>query len=65
MRIGTAQVREILGPGGVTDQQIQDSLWYSYYDVEKTVDYLLKKMGVGDGGEKKAKKVKKIGGFDF
>ena len=39
---GTAKVRSILDDGvPVTDQEIQDSLWHYYYDVEKTVTYLL------------------------
>ncbi|MCJ1478359.1 Hsp70 suppressor, GTPase facilitates ribosomal subunit dissociation [Lambiella insularis] len=39
---GTAQVRSILGPEvAVTDKDIQDSLWHYYYDIEKTVTYLL------------------------
>ena len=39
---GTAKVRSILGDGvPVTDREIQDSLWHYYYDVEKTVMYLL------------------------
>ena len=38
----TAKVRSILDDGvPVTDQEIQDSLWHYYYDVEKTVMYLL------------------------
>ena len=36
----TAQARALLG-NGFTDRQIQDSLWHYYYDVEKTVNYLL------------------------
>ena len=42
MEIGTASVRSILGPEVlVSDKDIQDSLWHYYYDVDKTVDYLL------------------------
>ena len=42
MREATASVREILGPEvPVTDKEIQDSLWHYYYDVGKTVTYLL------------------------
>ncbi|KAM0527048.1 hypothetical protein ACHAP6_002704 [Verticillium nonalfalfae] len=42
---GAEQVRETLGSaaGSLTTQQIHDALWYYYYDIEKTVDYLLKK----------------------
>lgn len=39
---GTTEVRKILGPDvAVTDQEIQESLWHYYYDVEKTVNYIL------------------------
>lgn len=39
---GTAKVRSILGPDMiVSDDDIQESLWYYYYDVEKTVNYIL------------------------
>ena len=40
MQESTAQARVLLGPD-FTDKQIQDSLWHYYYDVEKTVNYLL------------------------
>ncbi|OLN85316.1 HBS1-like protein [Colletotrichum chlorophyti] len=41
----TAVVQSLLGPEGdkISVQQIQDSLWYYYYDVDKTVSYLQKK----------------------
>ena len=42
MQEGTAQVRSILGPEvAISDKDIQDSLWHYYYDIEKTVTYLL------------------------
>lgn len=42
MRKGTMDVRDALGPDiAVTDKEIQDSLWHFYYDVAKTVTYLL------------------------
>lgn len=42
MRDGTIKVRDVLGPDvAVTDKEIQDSLWHYYYDVGKTVIYLL------------------------
>ncbi len=42
MRDGTVKVREALGPDiVVTDKEIQDSLWHYYYDVGKTVTWLL------------------------
>lgn len=42
---GTEQVRRQLGDeaGFLTDQQVQDALWYYYYDIDKSVDYLRKK----------------------
>lgn len=44
MQIGTASVRSVLGPEVlVSDKEIQDSLWHYYYDVDKTVTYLLSK----------------------
>ena len=42
LRTGAIKVREILGDEvRVTDRAIEDSLWHYYYDVEKTVNYLL------------------------
>lgn len=42
LREGTAKVRATLGTGvPVTDREIEESLWHYYYDVEKTVNYLL------------------------
>lgn len=45
MAEGTAEVTALLGPGAdkVTIQQIQDALWHYYYDVDKTVAYLIGK----------------------
>ncbi|KAK2014314.1 elongation factor Tu GTP binding domain-containing protein [Colletotrichum eremochloae] len=45
MNVGTATVQSALGPDSdkVTVQQIQDALWYYYYDIDKTVSYLQKK----------------------
>lgn len=39
---GKTEVRGILGTEGivVTDAEIEESLWYYYYDVDKTVNYL-------------------------
>lgn len=36
----TAKARSLLG-SEFTNKEIQDSLWHYYYDVEKTVNYLL------------------------
>lgn len=43
MAEGTAEVRRALGPqaDSVTTQQIQDSLWHYYYDVDKSIAYLI------------------------
>ena len=42
LRQGTAKVRDVLGPQvSITDKEIEDSLWHNYYDVDKTVDYLI------------------------
>lgn len=43
MRLGTIAVREALGSDvpGITDYNIQEALWHYYYDVEKSVNYLL------------------------
>lgn len=46
MREGAAAVRDVLGGAGsegaaITTKEIEESLWYYYFDVEKTVAYLL------------------------
>lgn len=45
MAEGTAEVMALLGPSAekVTTQQIQDALWHYYYDIDKTVAYLIGK----------------------
>ncbi|KAI1649374.1 P-loop containing nucleoside triphosphate hydrolase protein [Daldinia loculata] len=45
MNVGTAQVRTALGveSSKVTTKQIQDALWHYYYDVDKSVTYLMTK----------------------
>lgn len=45
MTASTAQVREALGVAAaqVTTTQIQEALWHYYYDVEKSVTYLVTK----------------------
>lgn len=42
---GTADIKRALGPRAVdvTTKQIQDALWHYYYDVDKSVAYLLNK----------------------
>jgi elongation factor 1 alpha-like protein len=42
--VAFAQARSILGPeasSGISDGQIKDAAWESYFDVEKTVEWLL------------------------
>ncbi|CAD6449361.1 8c653c68-7b3a-4870-b09b-57c95e3f3990 [Sclerotinia trifoliorum] len=43
MRQGTIKVREALpsGTSKITEKQIQEALWHYYYDVEKSVKYLV------------------------
>lgn len=43
MREGAIKVREILPADSTnfTDKQIQEALWHYYYDIEKSVTYLL------------------------
>lgn len=39
----TSQVRSILGPeneSGISDQEISDTVWNNYFDVEKSLDEL-------------------------
>lgn len=45
MAEGTAEVKSALGPRAedVTTKQIHDALWHYYYDVDKSVAYLLNK----------------------
>ena len=43
MQDGLVKARALLGDG-FTDAEIRDSLWHYYYDVEKTVNYLLSKL---------------------
>ncbi|RFU32784.1 hypothetical protein B7463_g3545, partial [Scytalidium lignicola] len=43
MRLGTIKTRAALPPGSgnITDKQIQEALWHYYYDIEKSVTYLV------------------------
>lgn len=43
LRAGTIEVRQTLASAAdqLTDKEIHDSLWHYYYDIEKTVAYLL------------------------
>lgn len=41
LRLSAIEVREQLGPDFETlDQEIQETLWYYYYDIGKTVTYI-------------------------
>ncbi|CAM1506378.1 Fc.00g060190.m01.CDS01 [Cosmosporella sp. VM-42] len=44
MASGTAEIRRALGTeaGRVTTEQIQEALWHYYYDIDKSVAYLMK-----------------------
>ncbi|KAH8601455.1 P-loop containing nucleoside triphosphate hydrolase protein [Bisporella sp. PMI_857] len=54
LRQGTIQVREVLGDTmNITEAQIHEALWHYYYDIDKTVGYLLNIL------ESKAKKEQK------
>lgn len=45
MEAGTTQVRQALGSQAskVTTAQIQEALWHYFYDIDKTVAYLVTK----------------------
>lgn len=45
LKEGLRKARAVLGNGipGLTDKDIEDSLWYYFFDVEKTVNYILSK----------------------
>jgi elongation factor 1 alpha-like protein len=43
LQVGTVQVRNALAQdfASITDKVIQDTLWHYYYDVAKSVNYLM------------------------
>lgn len=41
LNVGLQKVREVLGNEVATDKEIRESLWYYFFDVEKTVNYIL------------------------
>lgn len=57
MRIGTIAVRAALPPAAshISDKEIQESLWHYYYDVEKSVAYLVSKHVAKPKAQKKEK----------
>ena len=62
-------MREILqdAANSVTDKQIQEALWHYYYDVEKSVAYILNTyMEKSKANPQKKEKGKKVqGGFVY
>jgi len=59
---GLGSVRAVLGSeagGGLSDKDIKDSLWYYYFDVEKTVEYLLDQQHKKNAAKEKAAVQKK------
>lgn len=57
MRQGTIAVRDALGNDvpGITDKDIQEALWHYYYDLDKSVTYLLQKSMPKEENKKKTK----------
>lgn len=57
MQIGTIAVRAALPPAAshIIDKEIQESLWHYYYDVEKSVAYLVSKYVAKPKAQKKEK----------
>jgi hypothetical protein len=49
LKEGLRRAREIFGSDipGLTDTEIEDSLWYYYFDVSKTVNYILSVPALG------------------
>ncbi|KAI5852856.1 P-loop containing nucleoside triphosphate hydrolase protein [Morchella snyderi] len=45
LNVGLQKVREVLGNEVATDKEIRESLWYYFFDVEKTVNYILNQHG--------------------
>lgn len=57
MRVGTIAVRAELPATAshITDKQIQEALWHYYYDIEKSVGYLVNTYVAKPKKEKKVK----------
>lgn len=57
MRLGTIAVRDALGNDvpSITDKDIQEALWHYYYDLDKSVKYLLQKSMPKEEKKKKTK----------
>lgn len=56
LREGTVKVREVIGNDvpGITDSKIQEALWHYYYDIEKSITYLLNSQASASEKKKKA-----------
>lgn len=67
MAAGTAEIRASLGDEAskVTTQQIQEALWHYYYDVDKSIAYLMNKFIAPTPKVAKATKKQKGGQFTF
>jgi HBS1 N-terminus len=64
MESGLIHVRSLLGASNsITDRDIRESLWDTYFDVEGTVEWLLEKREAGAEAAQKGKSKQK-GGFD-
>lgn len=52
---GLTAVQSVLGPSsGITEKEIKDSLWYYYFDTEKTIAYLLDQQHKKSAAKEKA-----------
>ena len=67
MRQGTIDIREALpaDSGHITDKQIQEALWHYYYDVEKSLAYLVAAYGAKKTPKKAMTKKAQGGLFPF
>lgn len=66
MRIGTIAVRADLPLSlNVSDAQIQESLWHTYYDVDRTVAFLTKKFTAHNSNSSTGLVAKQIKGVSF
>jgi hypothetical protein len=68
MVAGTTAVREVIGSDipGLSDKEIQEALWHYYYDVEKSVNYLISsRMPKERQGKKTKEKKTETGGLAF
>jgi elongation factor 1 alpha-like protein len=65
LQVGTIAVRAELPSDSshITDQQIQDALWHYYYDIQKSVGYLVNTYMAKPKKENKKTAAKKSGGF--